>query len=72
MMLTVTRAATMQRQISFDQVFAWEMTLLDPRDYWNRVPANWKPYWHFYNVPISSNPGDSDSPIRHIKNMGTI
>lgn len=58
-----------QRRIAFDQVFAWEMTLLEPRDYWSRVPPKWKPYWHFYNVPISADPTHPDSPVRLIKSF---
>jgi hypothetical protein len=59
----------MQRKISFDQVFAWEMTLLEPTDYWRRVPSLWKPFWHFYNVPIAADSSLSDSPVRFLQQM---
>lgn len=36
------------------------MTLLEPRDYWSRVPAKYKPLWHFYNTPISADPQHAD------------
>ena len=58
-----------QRGISFNQVFGWEMTLLDPREYWRKVPAKWKPYWHFFNSPISADPAHPDSPVRIIKQI---
>lgn len=45
------------------------MTLLEPRDYWRRVPMQWKHNWHFYNVPISANSSDPDSPIRYLQAM---
>jgi hypothetical protein len=45
------------------------MTLLEPTDYWRRVPPNWKPYWHFYNVPIAADSSHPDSPIRFIKQL---
>jgi hypothetical protein len=48
------------------------MTLLEPVDYWRRVPMNWKPYWHFYNVPISANQSHGDSPIRFLQHMATV
>jgi hypothetical protein len=47
------------------------MTLLEPTDYWNRVPPHWKPYWHFYNVPIASDISHPDSPIRFIKQIAS-
>ena len=59
-----------QRKVSFDRVMGWEMTLLEPRDYWDRVPPLWKPYWTFFNTPISSDPSHPDSPIRFIKSIG--
>lgn len=60
-----------QRKISFDRVMGWEMTYLEPRDYWSRVPANWKPYWTFFNVPISPDPKHPDSPVRLLKSIAT-
>jgi hypothetical protein len=63
--------AAMQRGISFNQVFGWEMTLLDPKEYWRKVPAKWKPYWHFFNTPISADPLHADSPVRLIKQIAT-
>ena len=35
-----------QQGIPFDQVYAWEYTLLEPRYYWSRVPEKWKPFWY--------------------------
>ena len=58
-----------QRGVSFDQVFGWEMTLLEPVDYWRRVPALWKPYWHFHNVPVQASAQDVDSPLRYIQQL---
>lgn len=60
-----------QRKVSFDQVYGWEMTLLEPTDYWKRVPPNWKPYWHFHNIPISAVDGHEDNPLRIIKQLAT-
>ena len=56
-----------QRGIAFDQVFGWEYTFLDPQHYWSRVPERWKPFWHFYNVPISGNQSEPNSIISFIK-----
>lgn len=60
-----------QRKMGFDQVYGWEMTLLEPTDYWKRVPPNWKPYWHFSNVPISSEEGHPDNPLRIMQQVAT-
>ena len=61
-----------QRRISFNDVYGWEMTLLDPLDYWKRVPARWKPHWHFYNTPISPDPTHADSPVRLLKQLARV
>lgn len=45
------------------------MTLLDPRDYWGKVPPKWKPYLHFFNTPINKNVSHSDNPITFIKHI---
>lgn len=58
-----------QRGVSFDQVFGWEMTLLEPVDYWRRVPPRWKPFWHFHNVPVHSSVDSPDSPLRFIQQL---
>eukprot|EP00596_Hydrurales_sp_CCMP1899_P006798 CAMPEP_0119037586 /NCGR_PEP_ID=MMETSP1177-20130426/6029_1 /TAXON_ID=2985 /ORGANISM="Ochromonas sp, Strain CCMP1899" /LENGTH=394 /DNA_ID=CAMNT_0006999067 /DNA_START=137 /DNA_END=1318 /DNA_ORIENTATION=+ len=60
-----------QRGISFNQVFGWEMTLLNPQEYWKKVPAKWKPYWHFYNTPISPDIDHPDSPMRMVQQIAT-
>lgn len=47
------------------------MTLLEPTDYWKRVPAKWKPFWHFYNIPITVDSGSPDSPQTYIQQIAT-
>jgi hypothetical protein len=61
-----------QRRVSFDQVYGWEMTLLEPSDYWKRVPPNWKPYWHFHNIPISAEDQNPDNPLTYIKQFASV
>jgi len=58
-----------QRGVSFDQVYGWEMTLLEPTKYWSLVPAKWKPYWHFHNVPVAADVSHPDSPLRYIQQL---
>jgi hypothetical protein len=60
-----------QRGVSFDQVYGWEMTLLEPTDYWRRVPAAWKPFWHFHNIPVQSALDHADSPLRYIRQLAS-
>lgn len=61
----------LQRRVAFDQVYGWEMTLLEPTDYWRRVPPNWKPYWHFHNVPIDADLAHPDNPVRYMQQIAT-
>lgn len=60
-----------QRKVSFDGVFAWEKTLLEPSDYWSRVPPKWMPYWHFFNDAISADERAHNSPVRMLKQITT-
>jgi len=58
-----------QNNVSFDQVYGWEYTLLEPKNFWSRVPEKWKPFWHFYNVPIAESQIKPDSAVTFIKNL---
>lgn len=57
-----------QRRISFDQVFVWEHSLVDPMKFWMELPVKWKSYVTLYNsvTPNAASPhgaeGTGDSP----------
>ena len=55
-----------QRKISFDAIYGWEATLLEPSNFWTYVPSKWLPYYHFYNVPIESGFSGHHSILRII------
>ena len=61
----------MQNGIRFDEIFGWEATLLEPQDFWKRVPNRVKPVYHFFNAPITAGPDDDLSPTRFIKEVAT-
>jgi hypothetical protein len=42
---------------------------LEPKQFWNDVPLKWKPYYHFYNIPITSALNSTDSPLAFIQNI---
>ena len=54
------------RKISFDQLFGWEMTLLQPDAFWEKVPAPIRSRYHFFNAPVSSNISHGNSVLRMI------
>ena len=54
------------RNISFDQIFGWEMTLLQPDAFWEKVPAPIRSRYHFFNAPVSSNISHGNSVLRMI------
>lgn len=60
-----------QRKVAFNDVYGWEMTLLNPQEYWSKVPPKWLPFWHFYNTPISADEKAAQSPVRLLKSMAT-
>jgi hypothetical protein len=53
----------------FDEIFGWEVTLLEPNDFWSHVPQRYVDMYHFFNAPISSDPKDHHSPLRVIKKI---
>lgn len=55
--------------IFFEQIFGWEMTLLEPQDFWKKVPRQIKPFYHFFNVPISATANDLNNPLTIIKDI---
>jgi hypothetical protein len=59
----------MQQGIRFDKIYGWEVTLLEPADFWSRVPAQILPDFHFYNTRVSENVEDSNSILRIIKQV---
>mmetsp|Transcript_3103 Transcript_3103/g.5155 ORF Transcript_3103/g.5155 Transcript_3103/m.5155 type:complete len:218 (-) Transcript_3103:226-879(-) len=61
--------AYVQRKIDFDQIYGFEYTLLEPVNFWEHVPRRIKPYYHFFNVPISGGEVDDLSPLRFIKDI---
>lgn len=60
-----------QQSISFDQMYGWEVSLLEPQDFWERVPGAWKPYYHFTNIPIVGGSSNINSPSYAIKKVAT-
>lgn len=57
----------MQNGIRFDDIFGWEATLLEPTNFWTRVPKLLIPYYHFLNTYISAQVDDAQSVLRVIK-----
>mmetsp|Transcript_16817 Transcript_16817/g.25279 ORF Transcript_16817/g.25279 Transcript_16817/m.25279 type:complete len:460 (+) Transcript_16817:135-1514(+) len=53
--------------MSFDKVLSWEKSLLDPVEYWSRIPLKWQPFWSFYNTPIGTSNSTSPSPTAFIR-----
>jgi len=46
--------AYLQNGIDFDLIYGWEATLLEPKDFWERVPPRLAPFIHFFNIPITA------------------
>lgn len=49
--------------IAFDQDFGFEYTLLEPTDFWRRVPPKLRSIYHFYNAPVSHRHTDTELSI---------
>ena len=59
----------LQRNISFDQIFGWEMTLLKPDAFWDQVPSALRSRYHFYNAPVSADISHGNSVLRMIREI---
>jgi len=53
--------------VVFDHAYSYEYTLLEPEDYWSRVPMKYKSRFSFFNVPASADPNSENNPLRLIK-----
>ena len=58
-----------QHNLTFDRIFGWESTLLEPDKFWLEVPAGIRPKYSFYNTKISANNSHGNSPLRMIKQI---
>ena len=58
-----------QRKISFDAMYGWETTLLEPSSFWKYVPIKWLPHYHFYNVPVEPGFSGYHSVLRIINEI---
>ena len=55
-----------------DSIFNWEVTLLEPNNYWKDVPSEMIHLYHFYNIPIQSNVSDKSNPLTMIKALANL
>lgn len=61
----------LQQNVSFDQIFGWEYTLLEPTAFWDEVPKNLREKYHFYNTKMSADISHGNSPLRMIERIAT-
>ena len=60
-----------QRKMSFDAMYSWESTLLEPSSFWKYVPARWLPHYHFYNTPVEAGYAGHHSVLRIINEIAS-
>lgn len=61
-----------QLGVSFDRVLAFEKSLLEPTDFWGRVPMKWQPYWSFFNIPVNASEfsaASTPSPLSFVEEL---
>ena len=61
-----------QSNVSFDEIFGWEATLLEPESFWKVVPPAIRSKYHFYNTRMISDIDDGDSPLRMIRQLARV
>jgi len=61
-----------QVSIEFDRLFGWEVTLLEPTDFWEKVPPRWKEKYDFYNFPISADITSKANPFHLMRSLGIV
>ena len=56
--------------IGFHQIFGWQEKIInDFESFWSKIPINWLNFIHFYNIKISENINEYNSPIRLIQSI---
>jgi len=55
--------------VKFDGYYMWEVQPLPPGQVWATIPAEVKPYYHWYNVPANPAKDHSDNPLRILRQI---
>jgi hypothetical protein len=58
-----------KRGIDFDQIYAWEYSLIEPAYFWKLVPPKVFPFLHFFNIPVTSNISSSSHILRMMETI---
>ena len=56
-----------ERGVEWDGIFAWEATPQDPAMVWSQIPQHLKPVYHWFNIPVNSNPEHPDNALDYIR-----
>ena len=56
--------------MEFDRLYGWEMTLLEPTDFWDKVPPRWKYDYSFFNAPVSKDLSSAHHPLQVMRAIG--
>lgn len=59
----------LQKHIVFDDIYGWEYTGMDPKNFWQQVPSRILPFYHFYNDAVSADNSSALSITRVIKEL---
>jgi hypothetical protein len=61
-----------KRGVAWSGIFGWEASPQDLAKTWKEIPARLKPYYHWYNIPVSSVPGHPDNALAYIKEVSRL
>ncbi|GAB4817211.1 hypothetical protein N2152v2_004257 [Parachlorella kessleri] len=51
----------------FEEIWAWEVKIQEPKKYWGAVPEKVVDTLHFYNVPVGSKNDSASNPLNIIR-----
>lgn len=57
------------RGIHWDGIYAWEAVPYPPAEIWADIPSRLKPVYHWYNIPVVSDPNHPDNVFRFIEQV---
>lgn len=55
------------RGVLWDGIFGWEAIEHRPSSVWEIIPPHLKPIYHWYNIPVSSQPKHPDNALEYIR-----
>ncbi len=52
-----------KRNVNFDGIYAWEVSVHNPKEVFAQIPGSVRASYHWFNIPADPSPGSADNPF---------